>query len=76
MALKKIAEYQQGQRRAVLYRDSEWREYRVKFYISEAYQKDSDYHDVDKRSADDTASTWVKAGANIGANAAYPAICP
>lgn len=44
---------------ANVYRDSEWQEYRVKFYRNGVYQKDADYHCDDRLDADQTAVYWV-----------------
>jgi len=30
---------------AKVYKDNEWQEYRVKFYVNGIYQIDADYHD-------------------------------
>jgi hypothetical protein len=40
---------------AKVYRDTDWQEYRVKFYINGVYQIDADYYDSDKVSAQQTA---------------------
>lgn len=49
-------------RQAVVYRDSEWNEYRVKFYRDMQYQTNADYHDDDKESAIQTAQHFVNTG--------------
>ncbi len=40
---------------AKIYRDTEWGEYRVKFYRAGQHQQDADYHTEDKQDAIDTA---------------------
>lgn len=41
--------------KAIIYRDSEWNEYTVKFHQHENYQTESDYHTDDKEDAQNTA---------------------
>jgi ribosome modulation factor len=65
MALRKVysvsssVDAQLPLRTAVVYRDVEFDEFIVKFYIDEKHQKGADYHDDDKQSAISTAETWV-----------------
>jgi hypothetical protein len=40
---------------AKVYRDTEWQEYRVKFYRGTIHQVNADYHTEDKQDAIDTA---------------------
>lgn len=44
---------------AKVYRDSEWDEYRVKFYRIGVYQKDADMHTDDKDDAIGTAEHFT-----------------
>ncbi|AWD90679.1 hypothetical protein [Pseudomonas phage Achelous] len=44
---------------AKVYRDSEWQEWRVKFFAGGVYQPDSDYHTTDKQDALDTGNAWL-----------------
>ena len=64
MGLRKLTAFTaktQGQvRAAVVYRDVEWNEYRVKFYRDTVYQEEADYHDDDKQSAMDTAKHFCE----------------
>lgn len=45
---------------AKVYRDSEWQEYRVKFYVDGVYQVEADYHTEHKQDAIDTADEWAE----------------
>ena len=47
------------ERRAKVYRDVEWQEYRVRFFIGGIYQTDADYHTDDKQDALDTATSFI-----------------
>jgi hypothetical protein len=40
---------------AKVYKDTDWQEYRVKFYIQGQHQENADYHTDDKQDAIDTA---------------------
>lgn len=40
---------------AKIYRDTDWNEYRVKFYIRGQHQQDADYHTDSKEDAQGTA---------------------
>lgn len=51
-------------KKADVYRDAEWEEFRVKFYRFGVYQAEADYHTDDRRDADSTASYWVNKSEN------------
>lgn len=51
-------------REAKVYRDSEWDEYRVVFYVEGRKQTGADYHETDKETAEHTAAGWVCAYAS------------
>lgn len=53
MALRKIGEMsnEDTQKRAVIYRDAEWNEYRIQFHFNGQYQENADYHTDDKHEA-------------------------
>lgn len=61
MALRKLGVFfnQITDKKAEVFRDSEWDEYRVKFHLKGKYQPEADYHTDDRRDADTTASNWV-----------------
>lgn len=40
---------------AKIYKDTDWNEYRVKFYLNGIWQVNADYHTEDKQDAHDTA---------------------
>lgn len=44
---------------AKVYHDTEWGEYRVKFYLNGIWQVNADYHTEDKQDAFDTAHAIV-----------------
>lgn len=46
-------------REARIYRDSEWQEWRVKFYEQGQHLTAADYHTTDKGDAQATARGWV-----------------
>jgi hypothetical protein len=48
--------------RAKVYRDPEWKEYRVKFFRDAAYQEGADYHTDDKSDAQFTARSFCGFG--------------
>jgi hypothetical protein len=47
---------------AKVYRDDEWREYRVKFFRDQAYLEGADYHTDDKSDAQFTARAFCGFG--------------
>lgn len=49
---------------AKVYRDSKWREYRVKFFHDGTYQAEADYHTDDKSDAQFTARAYCGFGRN------------
>lgn len=59
MGLRKVTAFEDGDRRAVVYKDSEWMEYRTRFYERGALLPDADYHDTDRAASQDTARAWV-----------------
>lgn len=70
MALRKIGQFEANGKKAVVYRDAEWEEYRVKFWVdfngSPVYQVDADYHTDDKVDAMDTAESIVNKPQKVG----------
>lgn len=58
-AMKKVGEYENGNRKATIHRDAEWDEYRVKHHVDGVHQKDADYHTGDKDDAHMTAKSFV-----------------
>ena len=46
-------------REARVYRDSDWQEWRVKFYEHGIYLAEADYHTDDKADAMHTARSWT-----------------
>ena len=47
---------------AKVYRDAEWDEYRVKFFVDGVHQVDADYHCVDRADAVETAAAMIYQG--------------
>lgn len=45
---------------AVVYRDADWDEYRVKHHVNGEYQAEADYHCDDKAEAQNHARSWAK----------------
>lgn len=58
--LTKIAGFTVLDRTAKVYKDEDWNEFRVKFYIKGVHQAGSDYHTDSRSDALQTASTWAK----------------
>lgn len=56
---RKIAAFTVEARTAKVYRDAEWNEYRVCFYLNGTKQLNADYHTPDKPDALATAQHWV-----------------
>ncbi|WP_418131444.1 hypothetical protein [Variovorax sp. 278MFTsu5.1] len=46
--------------KAVVYRDSEWNEFRTKFYIAGKHYEPADSFETDKESAVHTADDWIQ----------------
>jgi hypothetical protein len=74
MALKKVFETQtpDNSHKAIVVRDSEWQEFRVRFYENGQWLKKADYHTDEKQDAIDTAQTYVReAGKKQGLSEMY-----
>lgn len=61
MGLRKLGVFfnQITDKKAEIFRDTEWEEFRVKFYRQGQYQIHADYHTDDRKDANDTAAHWV-----------------
>jgi len=57
--LVKKTSFENGERAAVVYRDSEWSEYRILFFINHVHQAQADAHTEDATEAFSTAQQWV-----------------
>ena len=62
MARKKVYEVSSGNVTAKVYRDSEWNEFRVRFYFDGILNEDADYFTTDKEDAIESANFAVKSG--------------
>ena len=60
MTLRLINTVEDNNNTAKVYRDSDWNEYRVKFFTDGVHQVDADYHTDDKQDAISTAESIVK----------------
>lgn len=58
-ALRKIGDYEGGNRKATVHKDSDWGEYRVKHHVDGKHQTEADYHTDDKEDAHTHAKTWT-----------------
>ncbi len=60
-AVKLIASFKSTQtaRKTMIYRDSNYGEYRVKFYDAVGYLKNADYYTSDRFDAMKTARHWI-----------------
>ena len=59
--LRKIGQYEVGNKKATVHRDAEWGEYRVKHHVDGKHQgEDSDYHTDDKEEAHHYAKRWAE----------------
>lgn len=61
--LRYVTEFQSKDKSRVakLYKDVEWEEIRVKFFVKGKHQKDADYHTDDITDAKQTAKKWIDA---------------
>jgi hypothetical protein len=61
MALRKLGTYFNAAtlRKADVYKDTDWNEYRVKFYIAGEHQTEADYHTDDKNEANENAINFI-----------------
>ena len=57
--MRLIATYAGPKVHAKVYRDSDWNEYRVKFFEGDKHLTEADYHTPDKRDALDVADSWT-----------------
>jgi hypothetical protein len=57
--LRLIGKLEHGNREIKLYKDTDWGEFRVKFYIDGEHQTEADYHTDDKQDASDTARSFL-----------------
>lgn len=67
MALNKIYEEREGDFKVIVYWDTAWQEYRVRFYTAGILEHDADYYTIDRQDALDTAAAILK-GASAYAN--------
>lgn len=51
-----------GDRSVKIYRDTDWNEFRVEFYVNGKHQVDADYHTDDKQDAMDSSKKWLSSG--------------
>lgn len=58
--MRKINSYKNGSNSANVYRNSEWKEYIVKFYRNGYHMGSADYHTDDKKDALDTAQVELQ----------------
>lgn len=59
--LRKIGQYEHGNKKATVHRDAEWGEYRVKHHVDGKHQGEgSDYHTDDKEEAHHYAKRWAE----------------
>jgi hypothetical protein len=60
-----VAQQNFGNRAVKIYRDVEWNEFIVKFFLNSEHQVEADYHTNEKDDALSTAQGWLKKGSNI-----------
>ena len=60
MALRKLRSSTTGHATAIVHRDAEWREYRVRLKVDGEPRPDADYHTDCRRDADATARSMVE----------------
>jgi hypothetical protein len=51
-------------RKVTIYRNSDWNEWVVRFYMNGVHQTEADYHTGCSADAYDTANKWVNQGTN------------
>ena len=54
-----IGRHEAGNKSVAVYRDTDWGEFIVRFYVDDEWDEDSDYHTDDKQDAFDTAKHWL-----------------
>ena len=54
-----IGRHEAGNKSVAVYRDTDWGEFIVRFYVDGEWDEDSDYHTDDKQDAFDTAKHWL-----------------
>lgn len=59
MALRLVEKFENGIQAAKVYRDAEWQEYRVKFFVNGQHNEPADYHTNDKEDAIGTAKLVI-----------------
>lgn len=64
--LRKVYDVSAGKYSAKVYRDAEWNEYRVKFFINGNHITEADYFDSNKEDAINTATSEVNRSAQRG----------
>lgn len=57
--MRKIETLTWGERTAVVYRDTQWGEFRTKHYVRDVYQVGADAHNDDKDDALASAQSWA-----------------
>ena len=60
MALRKLRPFTTGRATAIVHRDAEWREYRVRLKVDGKLRPDADYHTDDRADAEQTARSMVE----------------
>lgn len=58
--MKLIKVVQQGKFEAKIYKDSEWNEFRTKFFVDGKHQENGDHHTDDKEDAINTADHTIR----------------
>ena len=57
--LRRVSDHEYRDRKATVFKDPEWGEFRVKFYVDGEHLVDADYHTDDKADATGTAKHWI-----------------
>jgi len=65
--IRLVGQTKVGDRSVKIYRDTDWNEFKVQFYLNGKHQADADYHTDDKQDAMDSSKKWLGSSqTNVG----------
>ena len=65
-SLKRVSDHEYRNKKATVFKDTEWDEYVVQFWLDGKLLQDADYHTDDKGDAQGTAKSWISAAKSEG----------
>ena len=60
-SLKRVSDHEYHNKKATVFKDTEWDEYVVRFWLDGKLLQDAEYHTDDKEDAQGTAKSWISA---------------